>query len=216
MKSETISEFSTYDRWKKRDRNDLWCVANSNFSNFVDDDDKVLVNDRDSCRRFIRRTAISWEFVDSWEISMMMNVDREAESVNSVNSKRIMLMKEIDIFVLNSFIDSRLISMTTFRALYLRMSTRLAVFFFFSVWYLIRRLIVTLMQQQVSLKIRDRNKRQIDKELSVLFANRRFIEEKEQQISEKNKKQIKKMINRENEIRLMFRKKLQKKILTCD
>ena len=72
------------------------------------------------------------------------------------------------------------------------------------------------MQQQVSLKIRDRNKKRIDKELSVLFADRKSIEEKEQQISEKNKKQVKEMINRENEIRLMFREKLQKRILTCD
>ena len=64
------------------------------------------------------------------------------------------------------------------------------------------------MQQQVSLKTRDRNKRQIDKELSVMFANRKSIEEKKQQIFEKNRKQIKKMINRENEIRLMFREKL--------
>ena len=216
MKSETIFEFFTYDRWEKSNRDDFWCVANSNFSNLVDDDDKILVNDRDSCRRFTRETAISWKFVDSWKISMMMSVDRETESVSSVNSERAVLMKEIDVFVLSSFTDSRLISMTAFRALYLRMSTRLAVFFFFSVWYLTRRLIVTLMQQQVSLKIRDRNKRRIDKELSVLFADRRFIEEKEQQISEKNRKQIKKMINRENEIRLMFREKLQKRILTCD
>ena len=48
----------------------------------------------------------------------------------------------------------------------------------------------------------------MNKKLIVLFANKIFVK-KQQQIFEKNKKQIKKMIDKKNEIRLMFEKILQ-------
>ena len=48
----------------------------------------------------------------------------------------------------------------------------------------------------------------MSKELIVLFANKIFVKKK-QQIFEKNRKQIKEMIDKKDEIRLMFEEILQ-------
>ena len=146
IESETTSEFSTYVWKKKRDCRDVERVANSNFWNIVDDDDTVVVKKCDSCRRFTWERAIFWEFVAWIEMSILMNFNKMTKNVNSVIFERVVLMKETDVFVLNSFINSLMSMLALLFALYLWMSALLAAFLFFAVWYLTERLIVTTMQ----------------------------------------------------------------------